>query len=171
MYRAQIRLSRSGEPVAQPHCRSGVGGRSPKAIVLLNPSVTDANLIFIGEFPSGPTTAMSPVSWPTPDLQWGWATGSPDLDSLIWARYIAPPDTIPGGLANDEANVPCPFPAYFQPPRSPPSKCDVYHMWSFHTGGANFALGDGSVRFFNYAAGTRTIIDMSTRAGGEVLSE
>jgi prepilin-type processing-associated H-X9-DG protein len=44
-------------------------------------------------------------------------------------------------------------------------------MWSFHTGGANFALGDGSVRFFNYSAGTRVILDMSTRAGGEVISE
>jgi prepilin-type N-terminal cleavage/methylation domain-containing protein len=137
----------------------GPDGNTPMKIKFA--SVTDglSNTIAFGERP------------PTPDLQWGWATGSPDLDSLIWARYVAPPDTIPSGMANDEANVPCPFPAYFQQPRSPPSKCDVYHMWSFHTAGANFALGDGSVRFFNYAAGTRTIIDMSTRAGGEVFSE
>jgi prepilin-type processing-associated H-X9-DG protein len=44
-------------------------------------------------------------------------------------------------------------------------------MWSFHTGGANFALADGSVRFFQYAAGPTVIVAMSTRAGGEVISE
>jgi prepilin-type processing-associated H-X9-DG protein len=44
-------------------------------------------------------------------------------------------------------------------------------MWSFHTGGANFALADGSVRFFGYAAGPTVIIPMSTRSGGEVFSE
>src|SRR5262245_28614106 len=49
MYRAQIRLSRFGEPRRpQPHCRSAVGGRSPNASVLLNPSVTEEKLIFIG---------------------------------------------------------------------------------------------------------------------------
>src|SRR5262245_52471712 len=66
-YRAQISVSRFGEPAnAQPHWRSGVGGRSPNATVLLNPSVTDEKLIFIGVFPSWPTTAMTPVSWLTP---------------------------------------------------------------------------------------------------------
>src|SRR5262249_14198035 len=108
---------------------------------------------------------------PTPDLQWGWALrGSPNLDSLIWARYVSPPDTR-SITTNDEQGVPCPFPMFFQPPRNPPSICDGYHMWSFHTGGGNFALADGSVRFFNYSAGTTTIIAMSTRAMGEVISE
>ena len=125
-------------------------------------SVTDglSNTVAFGERP------------PTPDLQWGWAlAGSPNLDTLIWARYIAPPDSIPNGLSTDEAGAPCPFPVYFQAPRSPPSRCDVYHMWSFHTGGGNFALADGSVRFFTYAAGINVIVPMSTRAMGEVISE
>ena len=108
---------------------------------------------------------------PTPDLQWGWATGSPDLDSLIWARYIAPPDTRPSDLGTTRPASRARSPLYFQAPRSPPSQCDGYHMWSYHTGGGNFALGDGSVRFFNYSAGTRVIIEMSTRAVGEVISE
>ena len=108
---------------------------------------------------------------PTPDLQWGWGLrGLPDLDSLIWAKY-APPDTMDIGTT-DEDGVACPFPVFFQAPRSPsPSRCDGYHMWSYHTGGANFALADGSVRFFNYQAGTTTIVEMSTRHGGEVSSQ
>ena len=108
---------------------------------------------------------------PTPDLEWGWALrGYPNLDSLIWARYVAPPDTT-SIATTDEAGVACPFPMYFQAPRSPPSRCDGYHMWSFHSGGGNFALADGSVRFFNYAAGVNVIVPMSTRAIGEVISE
>jgi prepilin-type processing-associated H-X9-DG protein len=108
---------------------------------------------------------------PTPDLEWGWGLrGAPDLDSLIWARYVTPPDT-PSIATTDEAGAPCPFPMHFQPPRSPPSRCDGYHMWSFHSGGGNFALADGSVRFFNYNAGVNVIVPMSTRASGEVISE
>ena len=42
---------------------------------------------------------------------------------------------------------------------------------SRHAGGVNVSLCDGSVRFFSYAAGTTTIISMSTRAMGEVVTE
>ena len=108
---------------------------------------------------------------PTPDLEWGWALrGNPNLDTLIWARYVSPPDTL-SIATTDEAGVPCPFPMFFQPPRTPPSRCDGSHIWSFHPNGGNFALADGSVRFFSYSAGTTTIISMSTRAGGEVIAE
>jgi prepilin-type N-terminal cleavage/methylation domain-containing protein/prepilin-type processing-associated H-X9-DG protein len=138
----------------------GPDGNTPMKINLMSILDGTSNTLAFGERP------------PTPDLQWGWAlAGSPNLDTLIWARYIAPPDTRPSGLVNDEAGVPCPFPVYFQAPRSPPSVCDGYHMWSFHTNGGNFALADGSVRFFNYSAGTTTIVAMSTRAMGEVVTE
>jgi prepilin-type N-terminal cleavage/methylation domain-containing protein/prepilin-type processing-associated H-X9-DG protein len=108
---------------------------------------------------------------PTPDLQWGWMRGNPNLDSLFWARFFTTDtQSINGG--QDEAGNPCPFPMYFQPPRAPkPSVCDGYHIWSFHVGGANFTLADGSVRFFSYSVGTTIIPDMSTRALGEVISE
>ncbi len=108
---------------------------------------------------------------PTPDLQWGWGLrGLPDLDSLMWARYTSS-DT-QSIATTDEQGVACPFPVFFQQPRSPrPSRCDGYHLWSFHTQGGNFGFLDGSVRFLNYNAGTTSVIAMSTRAGGEVIPE
>jgi len=142
---------------------------------------TVGDLGLIGVYPSTNKVKMTSISDgtsntiafaerpPVPALNWGWTTGLPDLDSLMWAKY-APPDTMSIGTT-DEAGVACPFPAYFQPPRNPPSRCDGYHMWSFHSGGANFGLGDGSVRFFQYAAGVNVIVPMSTRANGEVISE
>ena len=137
----------------------GPDGNTPMKINIM--SVTDgtSNTLAFGERP------------PTPDLQWGWGLrGSPNLDSLIWARYVSPPDTL-SIASTDEAGAPCPMPMYFQPPRTPASRCDGYHMWSFHSGGGNFALADGSVRFFTYSAGTVTIVNMATRALGEVISE
>jgi len=123
-------------------------------------SVTDgtSNTIAFGERP------------PVPDLQWGWAMrGNPNLDTLIWAQYTAA-DTASLGTSDDYG--PCPFPMYFQAPRSPKAGyCDGYHMWSYHTGGGNFALADGSVRFMTYQAGPVIIPAMATRAMGEVISE
>jgi len=60
--------------------------------------------------------------------------------------------------------------------------CSLNHFGSFHTGGANFAFGDGSVRFISYSIanvalppasqvpnGAQTLFEaLSTRAGGEV---
>ena len=40
---------------------------------------------------------------------------------------------------------------------------------SRHTGGVNFALGDGSVRFVKVTLDLPVLQQLSTRAGGEVL--
>lgn len=49
------------------------------------------------------------------------------------------------------------------------NRCDAFHYWSLHTGGANWSLADGNVRFIPYSA--RPVIKaLSTRAGGEVVA-
>lgn len=48
------------------------------------------------------------------------------------------------------------------------SQCDSLHYWSFHLGGAHFAICDGSVRFFPYES-RLTLGSMATRSGNEVV--
>lgn len=49
------------------------------------------------------------------------------------------------------------------------NRCDAFHYWSLHTGGGNWALADGSVRFLPYSA--RAVLKaLATRAGGEVAT-
>lgn len=47
----------------------------------------------------------------------------------------------------------------------------LYHFWSYHPGGAHFALGDGSVRLISYQIPDWVIAALSTRAGSEIVSE
>jgi len=49
------------------------------------------------------------------------------------------------------------------------NQCDMFHFWSMHTGGANFAFADGSVHFLAYSA-SAIVPALATRAGGEVVS-
>ena len=43
------------------------------------------------------------------------------------------------------------------------------HFWSWHTGGAHFLLGDGSVRFLSDTTDHNVLVDLSTRSGQEVI--
>jgi prepilin-type N-terminal cleavage/methylation domain-containing protein/prepilin-type processing-associated H-X9-DG protein len=47
--------------------------------------------------------------------------------------------------------------------------CDQVHYWSLHDGGANFAMGDGSVQFLYYSA-DNILPALATRNGGEPVS-
>jgi len=53
-------------------------------------------------------------------------------------------------------------------PNSKASMVDDY--WSFHRGGCNFLFGDGSVRFIKESVNPTIFSNLSTRAGGEVVS-
>ncbi len=48
---------------------------------------------------------------------------------------------------------------------------NVSEVYSFHTGGAQFAMADGSVRFVSENMDTLLFISLCTRSGGEVAGE
>jgi prepilin-type N-terminal cleavage/methylation domain-containing protein len=44
------------------------------------------------------------------------------------------------------------------------------HFWSWHPGGCHIAMTDGSTRFFSYSTDYHTYLNLSTRAGSEVIT-
>jgi prepilin-type processing-associated H-X9-DG protein len=48
--------------------------------------------------------------------------------------------------------------------------CDQAHFWSLHSGGVNFLLCDGSVRFLTYSADS-VLPQLATKSGGEVIPD
>jgi prepilin-type processing-associated H-X9-DG protein len=47
---------------------------------------------------------------------------------------------------------------------------NAYEIYAFHSGGANVALADGSVRFLRESVSVRTLAALATRAGGEAVA-
>jgi prepilin-type processing-associated H-X9-DG protein len=64
----------------------------------------------------------------------------------------------------------CPVGPYVFQAGQVKNPCDVFHFWSLHSGGANFAYADGSVHFLNYTA-ANVLAALGTKAGGEVFDQ
>ena len=121
------------------------------------PAISDgtSNTLMVGERPPGT------------DLVFGWwfagagfdAAGASDV--IQGVREQAPPDLT--GYPN------CPIGPYHFQAGNINNQCDQFRFWSFHSGGSNFVLGDGSVRFISYGAND-LMPALSTRAGGEVAT-
>jgi prepilin-type N-terminal cleavage/methylation domain-containing protein/prepilin-type processing-associated H-X9-DG protein len=117
--------------------------------------ITDgtSNTLLVGERP------------PSPDMWTGWWYAGVGVD------WMGTADTVLG--TRERATPPRPdFPdcgrfTQFQAGRLD-NMCDVMHFWSLHTGGANFLLADGSVRFLGYGAAD-VLPALATRAGGEAV--
>jgi len=116
-------------------------------------SVTDglSNTTIVGERP--PSSAMTWGSWRGSDFNSLLANPNRETSIIVQANGSA-----------------CPSPAYFQPESSVNNPCAAMHYWSLHTGGGNWLLGDGSVRFIGYSAGTTTLPMMASINGGEVVT-
>jgi prepilin-type processing-associated H-X9-DG protein len=113
-------------------------------------------------------TAMYAERPPAPNgtwCSWGnhghWWAGAA-VTTLMW-----PTDQGYDAFGNPIGN-PCPPGPYYFGPGKVTNGCDANHWWSFHTGGANFAFGDGSVHFISYGS-YQTVVKLATRAGGEVV--
>ena len=122
--------------------------------------ITDgtSNTLMIGERPPGRGASS------TNNLEWGWWSSTSDFDNVAWAIAQS---GYTGGVVAAGA---CPFPLYFSEGKTDlTNPCDTLHFWSFHPGGANWALADGSVQFITYTAGTTVIPLMATRSSGEII--
>lgn len=117
-------------------------------------SVTDglSNTLMVGERPPATTASNG-------DLTIGeWLY--PDYFTVL---------AIPNQMA-DPFRSGCPTPADFGPDNLN-NRCAVTHYWSLHTGGGNFLLADGSIRFFQYSAAITVIRPMASATGGEVIPD
>jgi prepilin-type N-terminal cleavage/methylation domain-containing protein len=112
--------------------------------------ITDgtSNTLCVGERP------------PAGDFYWGWWSVS-DYDCLLSVRNYVQFYSCPPGNCN---------PGVFRAPTSKPIdfSAESNHFYSMHTGGSNWLLGDGAVRFIPFSAQPITI-PMASRAGGEVF--
>jgi len=117
--------------------------------------ITDgtSNTLMVGERP------------PSADLQYGWWFASAGYDGSGVGDVL-----LGSRSTNYAASLGCPSSKVGLQPGNVNQTCDQAHFWSFHSGGANFVLGDGSVRFVTY--GKDSILpQLSTRNGGEVYSD
>ena len=139
---------------------SGTQGFRQEGVLFLDSAVrltdiTDgtSNTIAIGERP------------PSADLHFGWwyagvgQLGNGDADMHLGVR----------GLNERVAGPTCPVGPYHFTAGRVREQCDMFHFWSLHPGGANFAFADGSVRFLAYSADS-VMPALSTRAGGETVA-
>jgi hypothetical protein len=129
---------------------SGGATQARKMGVVLN-AIQDgtSNTLMVGERP--PDTTM----------YWGWWSVS-DYDCLLAVVnevYLNAP-------TQTGSNPLCVAPGVFSP-GDPKFACHANHFYSMHTGGANWAMGDASIRFIPYSS--QVIREMSTRRGGEVF--
>jgi prepilin-type processing-associated H-X9-DG protein len=116
--------------------------------------VTDgtSNTILLGE-------TSSSEGWPNKS---GWM----GLHSWVWGEYTYwLPTTINRYLSMDHKHVKFPinYKGVFQTSETP--------YTSHHTGGAQFLLADGSVRFLSQNMDLTTLKSLATRATGEVVGE
>jgi prepilin-type processing-associated H-X9-DG protein len=111
-----------------------------------------SNTLMIGERPPGPRGVFG--AW---FAGWGYAVCG--LSQILPAGRIVPPASI--YEARD-----CPRQQLCLSPGTFESDCDLNHFWSLHPGGANFALADGTVRFFSYSS-AHIMPALATRNGGE----
>jgi prepilin-type processing-associated H-X9-DG protein len=111
-----------------------------------------SNTLMVGERP------------PIPVTTWGrWsAYGNGSISGAKLLDTLCNKDQGPG-----KGNL-CPPPPYFfgSGPLDVTNACSINQMWSHHSGGANFLIADGSVRFIGYSAAL-IMPALATYAGGE----
>ena len=132
-------------------------------------AVTDglSNMIMVTESAGRPQVYRRNIAYKSPPSDrvngGGWARPASDFDLK---GSSADGSTLPGacaiGCTNGLDSVTFPDPVY--------GTDGTGETYSFHTGGANTLLGDGSVRFIRSSVNIVTYAALVTRDGGEVIA-
>jgi prepilin-type N-terminal cleavage/methylation domain-containing protein/prepilin-type processing-associated H-X9-DG protein len=128
---------------------------SPTGLKITQITDGTSNTLMVGERP------------PSSDLYWGWWY-STNFDVICWA-IDSGFNAFPTGTNTNGASYTCPTPAYFSPGRGA-DDCSFNHFWSYHSGGANFLMADGTARFYSYSIGTTALPKLASYAGNEVVT-
>jgi prepilin-type N-terminal cleavage/methylation domain-containing protein/prepilin-type processing-associated H-X9-DG protein len=137
-------------------------------------SISDglSNTLMVGERP------------PSVDLFYGWWFAGAGFDNSgvgdisLGARETVYAANVSSTITSGGPPAPCPLTKVGFQPGTINDACDQVHFWSWHPGGANWLLGDGSCRFMNYSLDSGApaltpaspLMQMCTRNGGEVTN-
>jgi len=164
-------------------CGSGGGDGMfmPESVVKIS-GVTDgmSNTFLIGEmsrFPNEQGSTALPWMWANLAAAWGDNTWWPKGHRVTGGAFVLAPPNTPADTTGNIFNA-C-FANCFSPPdwlnnaAIPGGPCNSLGQWafrSFHPGGVNFAMADGSVRFIRNSVNLNTYRALGTRNLGEVVS-
>jgi prepilin-type N-terminal cleavage/methylation domain-containing protein/prepilin-type processing-associated H-X9-DG protein len=135
-------------------------GQNPKGSRIADITDGTSNTLMVGERP------------PSADMNFGWGfagygnTGNGECDVMLGVTEFNDSGSSYPSQPNGQ---PCPVGPYSFSPGTLPNQCDQFHFWSLHSGGANFLMGDGSVKFMTYSVGDPVMSALATKAGGEVV--
>jgi prepilin-type N-terminal cleavage/methylation domain-containing protein/prepilin-type processing-associated H-X9-DG protein len=136
--------------------------------------VCNTKVVMVGVTDGTSNTLMVGERPPSADLVFGWwfagagypdAATTPTQDGTGDVTLGTSDPRYPPAIAAFTGTS-CPADKYLYQPGKLADNCDQAHFWSLHTGGANFAFGDGSVRFLRYSVAP-VMPALGTRAGGE----
>ncbi len=114
-----------------------------------------SNTLLLGERP------------PSTNFEFGWWYAGVGIDGYgtaemilgVWEMNVRPPLFA----------MSCAVGQYQYMPSRLTDPCGVFHYWSPHSNGANFAFADGSIHFLTYSVNS-IMPALASRAGGEVVT-
>jgi prepilin-type N-terminal cleavage/methylation domain-containing protein/prepilin-type processing-associated H-X9-DG protein len=136
----------------------GVDNQTPNGVLYPNSAValthiTDgtSNTVMVGERP------------PSADLHHGIWYIDAGFDNYSGGYLLGVRERHSGRTSK------CPLGPYAFGPAKITDPCSHFQFWSLHSGGGNFLLADGAVRFFGYGADS-VLPALATRNGGETVT-